>query len=96
MRADVIFRGQQKSLVIPEDVCLVGVTVVSDGNRCSVLDWDFADRHNEEIVISEEFKVILHCYTAPAIAEIGKAFLTFDGMRYLEIRERDYYVGIRV
>lgn len=96
MRADIVFRGCQKSIAIPEEVCLVGVTVIYNDNHCSALDLDFIDRRTKEIVMSEEFKVILHYYTTPAIVEIGKEFFGFEGMRYLEIQERDYYVGISV
>ncbi len=96
MRADIVFGGSQKTVAIPDDVCLVGATVIYNGNHCSAIDWDFTDQHNEEIVMSEEFKVILHYYTAPVIAEIGKVFLDFKNMKYLEMQERDYYVGISV
>ena len=96
MKADIVFRGCQKSIAIPKEVYLVGATVIYNGNRCSALELDFVSCRDEEIVIAEELEVILHCYTSPAIAEIGKEFLGFERMKYLEIQEKDYYVGISV
>ncbi len=41
MKADIVFRGCQKSIAIPEDICLVGVTVLHNGNYVSALELDF-------------------------------------------------------
>lgn len=94
MKAEIVFRGCQSSIEIPEEVCLAGVTVMCNGDRCSALELDFVNRREEEIVITEGMKVILHYYTAPSIVEIAKEFANFEGMKYLEIEQPEYSVEI--
>lgn len=96
MKADIVFDGCRKTIAIPEEICLAGVTVLYNGSHSSELDFDFIDHRDEEIIMAEKMKVVLHYYTDPAITEIGKEFLSFKNMKYIEIKEKDYCVAISV
>ena len=99
MRIDITCGEHRKVFESPAGIHFFGLTVTCNDNHFSVInpcsDED-SYRHDEEIVFEESLNVVLHYYSSPMIAEVVKEFSEFEGMKFIEMQNKDFSLVVWV
>ena len=96
MRINIAYNNGLKVFDSPSDVYFVGVTVIYKGCRFEALNsyTDSPYKQEEEIVLDEKLKIILHYYINPILAEILEEFSGYEGMGFIEIKNEKFHISV--
>lgn len=86
MKVNVIFGERLVSYDVPEGVHFVGCSISYDNSH--LRQWEFSadniERNDVEIINEQGLRVVVHCYSCPALAEIAEDLKAFEGMSFLK------------
>ena len=96
MKINIAYNDSFRTFDSPSGVYFVGVTVIYNGNRFEELNSyeDSPYKQDEEIVLDENLKIILHYYSNPILSEILEEFSGYEGMGFIEIKKDVFRVSV--
>ena len=96
MRINIAYNNSLRTFDSPLGVYFVGVTVIYNGNRFEALNpyTDSPYKQDEEIVLDENLKIILHYYSNPILAEILEEFSGYEGIGFIEIGSEVFHISV--
>ena len=96
MKINIAYNDSFRTFDSPLGVYFVGVTVIYNGNRFEALNSyeDSPYKQDEEIVLDEDLKIILHYYSNPILAEILEEFSGYEGMGFIEIKNEKFHISV--
>lgn len=98
MKISINYNDNRKVFDTPPSVYFVGVTIICEGKNFVALNSynDSPFKQDEEIILNENLKVILHYYSNPALEEILKEFSGFEGITCIEIKNDAFHISVIV
>ncbi len=96
MRINIAYNDSLRTFNSPSGVYFVGVGVIYNGNRFEALNsyTDSPYKQDEEIVLDENLKIILHYYNNPILAEILEEFSGYEGIGFIEIKSEVFHISV--
>lgn len=95
MKINITSENIQKVIVAPKGVHFLGVTVKYDNVTLEALT-NRLSTNNEEIVLNEDLKIILHYYDSPEALEIREAFNGYNNFEFIEIHNEKFSLVISI
>lgn len=95
MKINIRSDNFEKVIVTPEYVYFVGITVKFDYGTLEVLNSNLST-NNEEIILDENLKIILHYYDSPEALEIKEAFKDYIGFECVEVNNKKFSLNISI
>lgn len=89
MKINITYDNFEKVIVAPEGVHFLGVTVKYGDITLEALT-NRLSTNNEEIVLNENLKIILHYYDSPEALEIREAFNGYNDFEFIEIHDEKF------
>lgn len=98
MRINIAYNDSLRTFNSPSGVYFVGVGVIYNGNRFEALNsyTDSPYKQDEEIVLDENLKIILHYYNNPILAEILEEFSGYEGIGFIEIKNDVFHISVYI
>lgn len=97
MKISINYNNNWKLFDSPPNVYFVGATIIYENKRFEALNsYNDSPFKQDEEIIFDELKVILHYYSNPALEEILTEFSGFEGISYIEMRNDTFHISIIV
>lgn len=99
MKIEFDYANHHEVFESPAQVHLIGVTIIHNGSHLSVLDFESEDESHpkdEVINLDENLKLIFHYYTGAKIGEMRKEFYGYEGMKFIEIKNKEFNLIVSV
>lgn len=96
MRINIAYNNNLRTFDSPSGVYFVGVGVIYNGKRFEALNsYTYSPyKEDEEIVLDENLKIILHYYNNPILAEILEEFSSYEGLGFIEIKNEIFQISV--
>ncbi len=96
MKVNVCFGECSVTYDVPDSVHFIGCSVSYDNGHWR--QWEFSaeniERNDVEILNEHGLRVVVHCYSSPALAEVAENLKAFKGMSFIEGCWREIGISI--
>lgn len=98
MRINIAYNNSLRVFDPPPGVYFVGVTAIYKENHFIALNSckDDPCKQDEEIVLDEHFKIIIHYYSNPTLAEILEEFSGYEGISFIEMKNEVFRISVSI